>query len=132
MAEYQMIRGLPDTPELQTPKLPKKGELIILKDPVVTYCVVCNAYVDHETLHGKNDKDDSGFHCPYECSVCLKFGHMDIHCPYQYHVRKGAEVGHGGVLVCICRNKEGGHPGKDNWVGRAVVKRGRVRSVNNT
>ncbi|RXH75739.1 hypothetical protein DVH24_039438 [Malus domestica] len=128
MAEYQMIRDYQIRRNCKPRSYQKKGELIILKDPVVTFCVVCNAYV---TLHCKNDKDDSGSHCPYECSVCLKFGRMDTHCPYQYHARKGAEVGHGGVLVCIY-NKEGVHPGKDDWVGRAAVKRGRVSSVNNT
>ncbi|KAM0971390.1 hypothetical protein ACFX13_019577 [Malus domestica] len=122
MAEYQMIRDYQIRRNCKPRSYQKKGELIILKDPVVTFCVVCNAYV---TLHCKNDKDDSGSHCPYECSVCLKFGHMDTHCPYQYHARKGAEVGHGGVLVCIY-NKEGVHPGKDDWVGRAVVERGRI------
>ncbi|CAN6701973.1 unnamed protein product [Malus baccata var. baccata] len=53
------------------------------------------------------------------CRLCLREDHVVPICPYRYYVPKGEKVGPGGKLVCICCQKEGGHPGEE-WVGKAV------------
>ncbi|TQD79298.1 hypothetical protein C1H46_035135 [Malus baccata] len=53
------------------------------------------------------------------CRFCLREDHVVTICPYRYYVPKGEKVGPGGKLVCICCQKEGGHPGEE-WVGKAV------------
>ncbi|KAM2054282.1 hypothetical protein ACFX1T_003829 [Malus domestica] len=57
------------------------------------------------------------------CAVCLK---EDVHwsdkCPNLKHVPDGTTIGPRHGMVCTMCGKIGGHPGRDNWEGRAEEK----------
>ncbi|CAN6554244.1 unnamed protein product [Malus baccata var. baccata] len=58
-----------------------------------------------------------------ENTVCLK---EDVHwsdkCPNLKHVPDGTTIGPRHGMVCTMCGKIGGHPGRDNWEGRAEEK----------
>ncbi|KAM1122285.1 hypothetical protein ACFX13_003913 [Malus domestica] len=57
------------------------------------------------------------------CAVCLKEdAHWSDKCPYLKHVPDGTTIGPRYGIVCTMCGKIGGHPGRDNWEGRAEEK----------
>ncbi|RXH90008.1 hypothetical protein DVH24_032365 [Malus domestica] len=118
--------------EAQTDDKPKTGRWLCLQPyiPPPIYCRICKKSNDHMTkqclrfglacsTNLNACADSSTVVHDVRCRLCLREDHVVTICPYRYYVPKGEKVGPGGKLVCICCQKEGGHPGEE-WVGKAV------------
>ncbi|KAM1240085.1 hypothetical protein FF1_045591 [Malus domestica] len=119
-ARRSSLKERKNTTEAQTDDKPKTGRWFCLQPhiPPPIYCRICKKSDDHMTKQCPRF-DSSTAVRDVRCPLCLREDHVVIICPYRYYVPRGEKVGPGGKLVCICCQKEGGHPGEE-WVGKAV------------